>query len=199
MTKLKLAKDELSEALKLFLEDRNPISYFLLAFASHEIIKNIANGKEVKSVLKDDLATKINEAGFDIVMSKHYGKEYKKYIKKNAKSKVGFFVDYDYNQSKHGGSDPDEEIVVHWEIAEIIMVDSIEMLRLIGEKLRAEYFAYIMWIKKTQPEIYVNENLEKVLMGFESIYGPVTKENLCDFIGSVEGDLWEDFIEKYSI
>ena len=168
MTKLELAKNELSEALKLFLEDRDPISYFLLAFASHEIIKNIANGKEVKSILKDDLPTKINEAGFDIAMSNHYGKEYKKYIKKNAKSKVGFFVDYDYNKSKHGGSDPDEEVTIHWGVAEIIMVDSIEMLRLIGEKLRVEYFAYIMWVQKTQPDIYLNENLEKVLKAFEN-------------------------------
>jgi hypothetical protein len=170
-----------------------------LAFASHEIIKNIANGKEVKSILKDDLPTDINEAAFDTVMSKHYGKEYKKYIKKNAKSKVGFFVDYDYNKSKHGGSDPDEEIVIHWGVAEVIMVDSIEMLRLMGEKLRAEYFAYIMWVKKTQPDIFINENFGKVLKGFEGIYGSVTKEKLCDFISSVKGDLWEDFIDKYSI
>ncbi len=186
LTKLELAKRELLGAIELFLEDRDSVTYYLLAYASHEIIRNIANSKGVNSILKDDSVNMIKEDAFEKFLSRRYGNEYKRHKKKNLDKKIEFFINSDYYETKHGGSDPDQQITIHWGTALIIMVDSIEMLKGIGEKIQIEHIAFMIWINKINPEIYGSATV-KSLKCFEDVYGEIeSKEDCLNFVQKIK-------------
>lgn len=194
ITKLDLAKRELSQAIYLFLEDKDPVTYYQLAFTSHEIIRNIANAKGIKSILKDDSVDMINEEGLDTVLEKRYGEKYKSIKKKDLKEKIKIFMNYDYNNIKHSGSNADEEVTIHWDVAQIVMVDSIEMLRRLGESLSSEHIALMLWTKKRAPEVYNGTNMTKALEYFEENIDKVDKDNLLRFVGDFKKAGLEDLL-----
>jgi len=172
LTKLNLAKRQLSLAIKFFLEDQDPVTYYSLAYSSHEIIRNIVKVSGVNSMIKDDSLGMIDENMFDQVMAKRYGEKYKRVKKKDFGKKMNFFIDFDYNETKHGGSKLDEEVTIHWGTAQIMMVDSIEMLKRIGENLSFEHLAFILWTEKMNPGIYGFKT--RIALGcFEKNFGEI--------------------------
>lgn len=197
-TKLEIAKRELTEAIMLFLEERDPVAYYLLAFASNEIIRNVSKPKGVLSI-KDHFADMVNEDAFDKVLVERFGNKYKNRKRKRIKDKIQYFFDYDYNNIKHGGNDAEEEVTTHWGIAVYVMFDSVSMLRDLGETLIIEHIALMVWIKNVAPEVYSGEAMINALESFEKSIGLITKKELVRFVKYSKDSGLKDFLTQQRI
>ena len=195
ITKIEIAQRELSESIMLFFEGRDPVTYNLLGHASHEIITNIANARGINSIVRDDMESMINESGLDNVLTARYGKEYKP-KKMNIHKKIRFFVDIEYNKIKHGGGDAKEEVTIHWDTVQILILDSIEMLKGLGVPLSSEHIAFMLWVKKEAPEVYNSTAMFEALNYFEKNIGKINKQNLLDFIRDFKRFGFEEFLQK---
>lgn len=180
-TSFEIAKRELIESIMFFFEERDPVTYYILAFASHEIIRNVANSRGLKSIFLDDFIDMVNKEAFENILDEKFedNNQYQRIKNKGIEKKTNFFFKHEYYSTKHGGSNTEEQVTMHWSVAQVIMLDSIEMLRGLGEKLHPEHIVFFMWINENNPDIFIATNTSKALQIFESTFGKVKNKNDC--------------------
>lgn len=200
ITQFEMAQRELLESIRLFFEDRDPVSYYLLAFSSHEIIEKIAIDSKldslsdgVNSLIKNrfmgDPETVVRFEKFFEALS---GNDYPRKKKRKLKDKIDFVIKSNYNELKHWKGKGNDEIIIHWDVAQLIIFDSIDLLKKLGIKLTAEHIAMSLWLSKTMPDLFSKNPRSLTALGvFENAYGVInTRKDGLSFIANFHNSIF---------
>ncbi|MBD3362263.1 hypothetical protein GF362_00915 [Candidatus Dojkabacteria bacterium] len=118
----------------------------------------------------------------------------KRYGKSNTSVKrFKDIVNQDYNDFKHGSSDPNQEIEFEPEVIEIFIIDSIHMFYFQEYRLSVEMVMFCLWLYNYKPGVFLESELKQKL-------SEVSKKVDCDFWGEKffsHLKLIEDMIESF--
>ena len=162
--KLDIVTHLMNQSIKMFFHKEDGISIHLLASAANEILTTILKTKKIKSIL-----------GCNSIVIKD---EYRKEWIKGRKSAYNFF--------KHADKDTYESISFDERLNMILLLENINFLLLLKQKLSREETYFVFWILATKRNYLIeNEKFDKLI----EKTGVIEK----DFF-----DLYDDTIESYN-
>lgn len=162
--KLDIVAHLMNQSIKMFFHKEDAISIHLLASAANEILTTILKTNKIKSVL-----------GCNSIIIKD---EYRKDWIKGRKSAYNFF--------KHADKDTDKSIAFDKRLNLLLLLENINFLLLLKQKLSREETFFTIWILVTKRNYLTeNEKFDKFIKQIDIMEK--------DFF-----DLYDDAIENYN-
>jgi hypothetical protein len=139
ITKLDAARRQLHTAIRLFLENGDPISVHTLSRASHEILRTLLIAKGGGSFLKDS-----------------------EYIKPEHRELLSKYLNHPSNFFKHADRDPDDVLTFYHMLCPIWLMDCCMMYQKLTGKFSRECAVFVMWFTVQYPDLLAPESAQLV-------------------------------------
>jgi hypothetical protein len=122
LTKIEAAERQLSEAIKLFFEERDPVAIHVLASGAAQIAADLAKKQGLNAPFRD---------------TEYMGGKQKQWWVRVIKSAENFF--------KHADRDPNGVLILPTEITRLYLADAASTLEAVGSEGTVEMEIYQLW------------------------------------------------------
>lgn len=150
VSKLDSASRQLHTAVKMFLQNSEPVSIHTLACASQEILESLCKTQGIKS-----LKTQILE-----------------FVREERKKDFIKMLDKAKNSFKHAGIDPNETTKFNSEETELILWDAIRLYHNLTKEKVSLFVAFELWMYANNTDLFIlvpeqKQVYESLIKGFD--------------------------------
>ncbi len=137
ISKIDAARQQLETSIKMFFKDECPISIHTLVVAAHEVLWNLAQKRNLQSLLKKNPT-----------------------IKEDKRNDFYQMVTTAENFFKHADRDPDGTLDFNPEVTQYFLIDAIEMFQQLYLGLKIPPIMALMkgWFQIAKPQIFVDSS-----------------------------------------
>ncbi|MFQ5652680.1 MAG: hypothetical protein ACE5IY_22330, partial [bacterium] len=133
ISKIDAAERQLKEAIRLVIQNRDPISTHTLACAAHQILYDLARKKGLSSNIKDIVPNRKKREWFNILNTP-------------------------YNFFRHANKDTEKKIMFNPTISHFFILDATFLYQNLNNKLFYEGALFRLWFSKHYPNYLTKTN-----------------------------------------
>ncbi len=162
ISKLDAAERQLKEAIRLVVENRDPISTHTLACAAHQILYDLAQKNGIASNIKDIVPNRKKRDWFNILNTP-------------------------YNFFRHANKDSDKKITFNPTISHFFILDATYLYQNLNNKLFYEGALFRIWFSKYYPDYILKSNtgdrLTDLMQEFKAFF---TDEDFLEYLSLID-------------
>lgn len=149
VNKIEVAERQLTEAIRLFFENRDEVAIHTLVAAAHGVLRDIGKSSGIESTLIDGVP-----------------------VRETKKREWISIVRRAQNFFKHADHDPDATFEFVTMQTTIYLVDAVEMLSAIAESSPIEVAVFRAWFRMKHPEFFVfDEQAKTFFSAWSRVFG----------------------------